>query len=475
MSKILSYPINIENGDSILLAVSGGPDSMALLDMVRDLNHKKKEFKFAVAHVNHSLRDEADAEEKAIEKYCKKHGIPFYSKKVDLNDERYKAMTIEEAGREARYAFFDELSKKFKFNKLFTAHHLNDQVETILMRLIRGTGPEGLIGIKEESIRNNLKIIRPFLHNYKTELEEYCLDHNVPYFIDKSNKEDQYTRNNIRNSIIPLIEEINSKSQSNIIRSSELIKEQNDFIEDIINNLDEEWITKDSVGINIHSDVFDNLDALLKKNNLSTLSEKSKLFIKREIIRRALKLLEKQKDISKKNIDSIIEFFETSNSGSINLPNDLVAVKNSGFYEIMVKGSKPCIFGEYKLPKLNENHEFMYPKNNISLKVSNGIASDYTEAEKDENEVLLKSLANLDGLTLRNRQSGDYVCLPNTSYKKKLSRFMIDKKIPRFLRDSIPVLAVENKVIWIPEYYIHKDFIVKSPVEKVTKLSLKNF
>lgn len=474
MLEILSKPINIENGDKILLAVSGGPDSMALLDIARRQSEEEA-FDFAVAHINHSLRKQADIEEKAIEDYCKTFDIPFYSKKVDLNEDLYKNLTLEEAGREARYTFFDELASKYDFNKLLTAHHLNDQAETVLMRLIRGSGPEGLIGIKEESKLNNLQILRPFLNYSKDDLKEYCVKNSVKYFEDQSNKDNQYTRNFIRNKIIPELEENNIKAQENIVRSMDLVKEQNDFYNEIIENIASEWVSEDGVGVNIKAEVFTNLDKLLENSNFSFLSEKAKQILKKEVIRKAIRRLGKSKDVSKKNIEKILEFFESDSNGSINLPHDLLAIKNSGQFEILINGEKPTMFGEFPLPVLEENQVFFYPKNRTTLKIEHGIASEFNDIEKSQEDVILKSLKNIEGLTLRNRKTGDYVALKNTNFHKKLSRFMIDKKVPRFLRDSIPILALGDKIIWIPGYYIHKDFIVKNPVEEVTMLSLKSF
>ena len=194
----------IKDGDKIVLGVSGGPDSMCMLDMMRELKEEKNiDFKIYVAHINHMIRKEAIDDEKYVQDYCKKYNIEFYVKRADVqkiaND---KKIGTEEAGRKVRYAFFEEVLQKTGSNKIAIAHNKNDKIETIIMHLLRGSGLSGLKGI--EPIRDN-KYIRPLLECEREEIEQYCEKKNLHPRIDKTNFENEYTRNKIRNIVIPYI------------------------------------------------------------------------------------------------------------------------------------------------------------------------------------------------------------------------------------------------------------------------------
>ena len=218
----------IQNGDKIVVAVSGGPDSMALLNVLKNINSFGFDIKIVVAHINHMLRQEADNEQKYVEKYCKLNKIECFVKKVDvsaisLEDKR----GVEETARKIRYEFFDEVLGKTNSNKIAIAHNKNDNVETVIMHLFRGTGINGLKGI---DIKRD-KYIRPLMECSREEIEKYCKDMNLEPKIDKSNFENTYTRNKIRNILIPMIkEEFNPNIIESITRLSNIVKEQEEYI-----------------------------------------------------------------------------------------------------------------------------------------------------------------------------------------------------------------------------------------------------
>ena len=221
----------IEDGESIVVGVSGGPDSITLLDILIKLQ-KDIKFKIVVAHINHMIRDDADEDQKYVEKYCKNNNIPLYVKKekVEILAKNQKIGT-EEAGRNLRYEFFDEILEKTKSNKIATAHTKNDNVETVLMNIIRGSGTKGLKGI--ELIRDN-KYIRPLLEISRIEIEEYCKKNNLAPRIDSTNMENIYTRNKIRNLLIPYIQkEFNPEFIEAVDRLSQILKEENKYFENI--------------------------------------------------------------------------------------------------------------------------------------------------------------------------------------------------------------------------------------------------
>ena len=225
----------IQSGDSIVIGVSGGPDSMTLLNVLINLKQKLGISKIVVATVNHMIREEAEEETKFVENFCESHGIEFYLKKVDVQEEaKSKKTSTELAGRNARYDFFEEVLKKTGSNKIATAHNLNDNAETVLMNLLRGSGVSGLKGI--EKIRDG-KFIRPIIECKRSEVEQYCVDNKLNPRYDKTNNENTYTRNKIRNMLIPYIEEnFNPNIVDSLNRLSTIATKEDEYIhiEDII-------------------------------------------------------------------------------------------------------------------------------------------------------------------------------------------------------------------------------------------------
>lgn len=222
----------IEHGDKLVLGVSGGPDSIAMLDILNEIRMDKKNdlnFQIVVAHINHMIREEADDDEKFVKDFCKKKNIEFYSKSIDVQKlANTNKIGIEEAGRNARYEFFDEILKKTKSNKVAIAHNKNDKAETIIMNFMRGSGISGLKGIEEK----REKYIRPLIECERIEIEKYCEEQRLNPRIDKTNFENEYTRNKIRNIVIPYVKrEFNPNIINTLNRLSELVKEEEEYIE----------------------------------------------------------------------------------------------------------------------------------------------------------------------------------------------------------------------------------------------------
>lgn len=253
----------IENGDSIVVGVSGGPDSITLLDILIKLQ-KQIKFNIVVAHINHMIRIDADDDQKYVEDYCKKSNIPFYVRreKVEILAKNQKIGT-EEAGRNLRYEFFNEVLQKTKSNKIATAHTKNDNVETVLMNIIRGSGTKGLTGI--EVIRDN-KYIRPLLEINRNEIEEYCEKNNLAPRIDSTNMENIYTRNKIRNLLIPYIQkEFNPNIIEAIDKLSNILKEENKYFESITKKVYAETLiqeTKNEIILDLKK--FNELEIVIK-------------------------------------------------------------------------------------------------------------------------------------------------------------------------------------------------------------------
>lgn len=211
--KTIQENKQIKSGDIIILGVSGGPDSICMLNILNELKNELN-FKMVVCHINHMIREDANEDEEYVKKFCELVQVPFYINRINVLEMAQKnKMGTEEAGRKVRYDFFEEILQKINANKIATAHTLNDSVETVLMNIFRGSGLSGLKGI--EKIRDD-KYIRPLIDCTREEIEAYCIEKELQPRIDKTNMENIYTRNKIRNIFIPYIEK---EFNSNIIKT----------------------------------------------------------------------------------------------------------------------------------------------------------------------------------------------------------------------------------------------------------------
>ena len=253
----------INANDKIVLGVSGGPDSLFMLNILNNLK-EKLQIELVVAHVNHMLRAEADEEEQFVKEFCKKIQVDFYSKRIEVA--KYadnNKISLEEAGRKIRYEFFEEVAKQVNANKIAVAHNKNDKVETMIMHLLRGSGTAGLQGIQ---VKTN-KIIRPLIEIERKEIEKYCEEQKLEPRIDKSNFDNTYTRNKIRNIVIPYIkEEFNPNIIETMTRLSEVVTEENTFLNKLTETEYKKiLIQKNEKEISLDLKKFNELDNIIKK------------------------------------------------------------------------------------------------------------------------------------------------------------------------------------------------------------------
>ena len=232
----------LNKGDKVVVAVSGGPDSMCLLDVLYRLKDEL-DIKIEVAHVNHGIRKESDGEKIYVENYCNDRDIPFHYLKVDVPTlSKEKKISEETCGREIRYEFFEKVRKETKSNYIAVAHNLNDNVETVLLNEIRGCGLKGLTGM---DFKFNY-IIRPLLTIEKKDILVYNNELGLNPCIDKTNEEEIYLRNKIRLSLIPYLQELNPNFITNISRMRLILKEDNDFIVDYVDNIMKDIILEEN-------------------------------------------------------------------------------------------------------------------------------------------------------------------------------------------------------------------------------------
>ena len=338
LQTIKKYKL-IENGDSIVIGVSGGPDSICLLYVLNDLK-KELNFKIYVAHINHMIRKEADEETEYVKSFCKNLGVECFTKKIDVIEiAKELKMGTEEAGRKIRYDFFEEVLRNTNSNKIATAHNNNDKVETIIMNILRGSGISGLKGL--DPIREN-KFIKPLIETSREEIENYCEENKLNPRIDKSNNENIYTRNKVRNCVIPYIKkEFNPNILKTINRLSEVATEENEYLNNVTQktfneiciSLEKPVIADDCTNEKINNQII--LD-LKKFNNLE-------LVIKRRLILYTInELLGTTDGIEKVNIDDIIKLC------SNNIGNKFL--KPTKNIKILVKNRKIFFTPNYDLP-----------------------------------------------------------------------------------------------------------------------------
>lgn len=326
----------IESGDKIILGVSGGPDSISMLKILNELkNEKKFIFDIVVCHINHGLRENAKLDEEYVQAFCEKHNIEYYVLHADIRKIAEKnKIGLEEAGRNIRYEFFNQIKEKTSANKIAIAHNSNDNAETIIMNMLRGVGLSGLKGIEAK----NGIYIRPLIESERQEIEEYCEKENLNPRHDESNDENIYTRNKIRNIVIPYIkEEFNPNIIKTINRLSSIIKEDISFIEnEVIKKYNEICLEEKNL---FESDVYNEekestiiLD--LKKFNMLDISIQKRL-----ILYSIEKIFGSTKGIEKIHIDDIIKLCNNNIGNKFLTPNKKtkIVIKNKKIYVMSVK------------------------------------------------------------------------------------------------------------------------------------------
>ena len=311
----------IENKDKIVIGVSGGPDSITLLNVLLEIQKEKiYNFNMVVCHVNHMIREEAADDEEYVLKFCKKYNIEFYSKRIGIEKiAKESKIGTEEAGRIERYKFFNEILRKTSSNKIATAHTANDNAETVLMNIIRGSGTAGLKGI--EAKRDNL--IRPLIECSRDQIEEYCRENNLEPRIDKTNYENVYTRNKVRNLLIPYIKEnFNPNIIEGINRLSDLSKQENEYLEKQTEKVYENILIESKK---------DEIILDLNKFNLQETVIKSRLVLYTINI-----LFGTRSGIEKKHIEDIIKLCSNNIGNKFLIPNKKVKilVKNKKIFFI---------------------------------------------------------------------------------------------------------------------------------------------
>ena len=415
----------IEDEDRVVVGFSGGRDSVFLIEMLKKLQTYIN-FRIYLVHINHLLRgDDADADEKFSYDYAKENNFDIFVKKIPIKEIAKKnGKTLEEVGREERYKFFNEIYNKVGGTKIATAHNKDDQIETFLFRMIRGSSLKGLEGIQTK--KNNL--IRPISEIYKKDIIEYLNKNKIQYKIDKTNFENEFTRNSIRLDLIPFIENrYNTKFKEKIFSLMKEIRdnnEKNSF--DILNYLDENK--------NISLGKLRNLRAFDIKNIITTF------------------LNEKNIKISRNKIEDICSLIKKNGTKKIDLDNGYRLVKD---YVSLYIEDKNKAQDEYQ-----DGISFSVPNEIIfnNLKIKASIVENELKNWKGENNFLL-SISNGENIEVRYRRDGDKIFL-GEEHSKKIKEIFINQKIPKDMRDKIPIFLYKDKIFWA--YSVKKGYIPNS-------------
>ena len=311
----------IESGDKLVLGVSGGPDSISMLNVLREIAEDETidlKFQIVVSHINHNIRKEAKEDEEFVKKYCDENNIKFFSKSIDVEKiANNSKIGIEEAGRKVRYEFFDEVLKKTNSNKIAIAHNKNDKVETMIMNVLRGSGLLGLKGIEPK----RGKYIRPLIEIEREKIEEYCEEKNLNPRIDKTNFDNTYSRNKVRNVVIPYIkQEFNPNIIKTLDRLSELVKEEDTYVEKQVEKAYQEiFIEGNNEEIILNLKKFNNYEKVIKS---------------RIVLYTITRLFGSSKGIEKIHIDDILKLCKNNIGNKFLTPNKnlKVLVKNHKIY-----------------------------------------------------------------------------------------------------------------------------------------------
>lgn len=446
----------IEMGDKIIVGVSGGPDSMCLLHILMSLR-KKYNIAIIAAHVNHGLRgNEADADEAFVKEYCEQNNIEFYSRKVDLESiAAERKLSTETAGREIRYEFFRELMGKLRAQKIALAHNANDQAETILMRIIRGTGSEGLTGIKP--IRDGI-FIRPLIDVSRADIEKYCRDNDIRPRVDRTNFENIYARNKIRLELIPYINNnFNCDIVNGLGRLAKTLSVDNDFLESEAAIRFKRYCTYENNKVVITKEAFYEQEAMLTR-----------------IIRNALaKLTGSLYNFEKIHIYDIINIQKHETGKKVVLPKNVIAFNNYGSVELY-------FHDHIGTQNVLDNSEYILNagKNIISEK-SVTIRLNVLDSKSVTNFNMGKMVKYFDSdkikgdIILRNRKKGDRFTPLGMKGSRKLKDIFIDMKIPQNERNQIPLICFGDEIAWIVGYRISEKYKVDVNTKNILEIIIE--
>ncbi len=417
------------SGDTIIVALSGGADSCALLDILAGL--KDMSARLVVAHLNHCLRGvESDGDERFCRELAEHYALPFESRRIDVADLAYRQrLNLEDAGRRARIAFLDEIRATWQAAAIALAHHADDQAETVLMRLLRGSGATGLSGM---SFRSENGRIRPLLSSSRKEIETYLKERGLKHREDASNRDTAFLRNRIRHELLPVMTHYNPAIRERLVTTAALLTDENDLLERMTSGLSDKVCVMSTNGISCSL-------ARLKKEHPA---------LRRRLFRHALTSLAGDADhFSQCHIQALEQLADSSRPNStINLPRGITAVRE---YETMhlrkTSTSNACEAAEFEIPGPGQ----------YQLSDGSCITLHMTSPALLHPSSLPATTAVFDlekapfPWHVRTFKPGDRIHPFGMDGSKKLKDLFIDLKIPLTERKRIPLFFSGETLIWV--------------------------
>lgn len=405
----------LKKDDTIVVCVSAGPDSMCLIDKLISFKVKYN-LNLIVAHVNHNKREQSEEEKIYVETYCKNNNLIFEY----LSIENYGDDNFQTEARNKRYDFFEQLVNKYKANYLMTAHHGDDLIESILMKISRGSTLSGYLGFKQITDRGYYKIVRPLIYLTKQEIEEYNQVNNIKYYVDESNKSNHYTRNRYRHFVLPFLKEEDSEVHIKYLKFNKLLENYSNYFDNMTKSIIEKIYNNNILDLN----KFNTYEEIIKKHIISN--------ILYEIYIDDIPL------INDNHVNLIVDLIESrKQSASITLPNNLIIKKD---YKNLI----------FNYNNIEEHFDIEFDKR---IEFNDGHIIEKTKKSNDfSNYVIHLSSKEIKlPLYVRNRKEGDIMEVKNLNGTKKVKDIFIDSKISMDKRNSIPLLFDANdNLLWIP-------------------------
>lgn len=455
MEKVLDYIRKngmIQRGDRIIAGVSGGPDSLCLLFLL-DKYKETLGISLEVVHMEHGIRGKESLEDAVfVENFCRKLAIPCHTYHRDIPKlAREWKCSEEEAGRRARYEAFEEVRVKNGGTKIAVAHNRNDQAETVLFHLVRGSGLSGLSGIRP--VRGN--IIRPLLCLTREEIEDLLKKENLPFRTDATNFETDYARNRIRLNILPLLrEELNPRACEHLAETAERLALAEDYLVGQAEEAAKRLASRRSGG---------STGLLLDREGFLKEPEALKAYILRYCLRETAPLY----NISALHLSAITELASRQSGRSLNLPGGLT-VHTEGAYLIF---DKPGIFKEeqQRETKLIVPGTVRYGKYRLTASIfpyKNEIIPEKMYTKWFDYDTIKNTVQ------IRPRRSGDFLTVTASGGRKTLKKYLIDEKIPAGERDRLCLLADGSQILWVVGHRISEAYKVTEKTSRVLKVQV---
>ena len=444
----------IEKGDRVILGLSGGADSVCLFFVLLQLK-KQIDFEIEVVHIHHGLRKEAEEEVGFVKRLCEKQQVKCHVFEENVKEiAKSNKQGVEEAGREVRKKCFEKVAQMTENAKIALAHHQNDNAETFLMNLARGSGLDGLGGIRAV----NQNIIRPLLCVSRKEIEAYLKKETYSFCEDETNKEDMYTRNRVRNHILPMLEVyVNTETVSHIDSAAKELMEIKKYLDIEIETGYENVVSTENKQIMIDEEKIKKMQEVLKRG----------------ILRKALiDTARHEKDIERKHIELLEGLFEKQTGKSIDLPYEVKATRTyKGITLKKKENSTHFEMGEMHLP-IDKKKSMIYHTWEVEWEV---VSSTLKEQEPPSEKAYTKwfdyDIIN-DKVHIRTRKSGDYLTIDGKGSRQKLKSFFINEKIPKEIRDIIPVIAEGSHVLWVVGYRMSKQYQICQDTKNILKIKI---